>query len=70
LIETRSDKKEHYIFLDKEGFENAFASRAEPEDIAFEGPGIPFARCIRKNLDAGKLLKLYKKDGIYYVEEM
>jgi len=53
-----------------DGFENAFASREEPGDILCQGSGISFARCVRKNLDDGKLLKLYKKDGVYYAEEM
>jgi hypothetical protein len=70
VIEIRSDKNDQYIFSNTDGFENAFASRVVPGDIVCEGSGISFARCVRRNLDAGKLLKLYKKDGVYYAEEM
>ena len=70
IIEIRSRNENEYIFSEMDGFENAFASREEPGDILCQGSGISFARCVRKNLDDGKLLKLYKKDGVHYAEEM
>ena len=65
-----SSVNSNYSYKEKDGFEEGFASRMEPGDILCSGSGISFARCVKKNLDAGKTMKLYKKDGEYIAEEM
>lgn len=58
-----------YYYEIKDGFEEGFAKRGEPGDILCKGSGVSFARCVKRYLDNGKILKVYKKDDEYIAEE-
>ncbi|QTE22797.1 hypothetical protein [Polaribacter cellanae] len=70
VIEINSTKHGNISYLEKDGFEDGFSARMKPGDVLCKGSGISFARCVRKNLDNGKTMKLYKKGKTYYAEEM
>ncbi|SED21149.1 hypothetical protein SAMN04489761_4637 [Tenacibaculum sp. MAR_2009_124] len=65
-----SKNSEVYKYTIHDGFEEAFNIKAAPGDILCEGSGISFARCVKKNLDSGKIMKLYRDGNTYYAEEM
>ncbi|WP_158839703.1 hypothetical protein [Polaribacter sp. L3A8] len=69
IMVFNSTKGNGLIVAERDGFEDGFASGA-PGDIICQGSGISFARCVRKQLDKGTVLKVYKKGDMYYAEEM
>lgn len=70
VIEISTTKNGKISYSEKDGFEDGFSSKMKPGDILCEGSGLSFARCVKKNLDNGKIMKLYKKGDTYYAEEM
>ncbi|CAL2103486.1 conserved protein of unknown function [Tenacibaculum sp. 190130A14a] len=70
VIEISLTKNGKIVYSEKDGFEEGFSTKMEPGDILCKGSGLPFAKCVRKNLDNGKTMKLYKNGDVYYAEEM
>ena len=71
IIEISLSSDNEYSFIKKDAFISGFlAKAAAPGDIVCQGKGYSFAKCVGKALDSGLTLKVYKKGGEYYAEEM
>lgn len=51
-----------------DGFTNGFTISASGDEVC-RGSGYSFARCVKKALDDGKTLKVYKEGNEYVAEE-
>ncbi|WP_044206682.1 hypothetical protein [Flammeovirga sp. OC4] len=59
-----------YAYRKLNSFGAGFESTFKPGDILCEGSGYDFAKCVKKQLDNGFTLRLYKEGKTSFAEEL